>query len=533
MTLPSRARQDLRLDVLKILDPISEPKSSSATSDSDSLTVLIDTLLAPMAQSEDYVGDYIYVRTQPIGVDSTANIDEGGQFSASDTTLTVTSSTPFAVGDGIQFSATGTAAGEICRVITITDGTTIEIVRGIQGTTASTHENADNIFIIGPAVGETAQVTNVTFGSSNSKLTVEPGFSASLISGAEYERHAKVRPSVINDRLDVILGVLRQNVLLPVTIVTDGDMELTDTVSNSWTKAGTGGTPTLAKNTTFVRRGRQSLSITNDGSTTLGYAKSASMYLNGGTKCIVEADVYITPGDLARLTFYDVTNSAVIGTAMESDESGWVHLENTFVVPETCEEVQVWLESQAVSDVTYWDHVVVWPVLDQGIELPAFLEFAHDVQRIMFIPVGLKIDGSTNVDAYRINEGAPMLWAHYRASRDTTGVVPARLYLSNKTITNALWVEARKSFSTFSGSTDAVKDTATTTLHRHIVANMTAASIIDDFALDATAAEKFTLAERLMIKAATLRFDVQNLILTMTPPKRKKVTDVWSRAKGL
>ncbi|KKM65600.1 hypothetical protein LCGC14_1489700, partial [marine sediment metagenome] len=143
--------------------------------------------------------------------------------------------------------------------------------------------------------------------------------SASLVSGQEYERHRKVRPNIINDRLDVTLGLLRQNVLLPVTLLTDGDMEDTTSTPPNYTAAGTGGTPTLAKSTTFVRRGRQSLSITNDGSTTVGYAKSDSVYLPGGTSCIVEADVYITPGDICKLPFIDVTNSdAVIGTAMEA-----------------------------------------------------------------------------------------------------------------------------------------------------------------------------------------------------------------------
>ena len=517
------------MDVLKKLDPVSEPKSSSTTSDSDSLTVLIDTILAPAAESEDFVGDWIYVRSQAAAVDSTANIDEGGQFSATDTTLTVTSSTPFTVGDGIQFSATATAAGEICRVVTITDGTTIEIVRGIQSTTATTHENADNIFLIGPAIGEIARVTAVDFSSTNSKLTLAPGFSASLISGAEYERHRKVRPNLINDRLDVILGLLRQNVLLNVGILDDGDMELTDTISNSWTAAGTGGTPALTKGTTNVRRGRQALTITNDGSTTLGYAKSNSKYLPGGTLCIVEADVYITPGDLARLTFYDVTNSAVIGTAMESDESGWVHLENLFTVPATCEEVQVWAESQAVSDITIWDHITLWPVSDQGIDLPAYLEFIYDVKSLFFLPVGTGLTGSTNVSAYRINESTPQLYAHYQRERDDTGVVSARFYVEGRKPSNALWLKGRKPYPAFAGATDALKDADTTQAHKNVVVNMTAASILDDLALDATEAEKPALARGLQERALLLRFEIKDILANLTPPKKKIITTNFTR----
>jgi hypothetical protein len=342
----------------------------------------------------------------------------------------------------------------------------------------------------------------------------------------DYEIHRKVRPNIINDRLDVVLGLLRQNVLLPVTIVTDGDMETSGV--GSWTAAGTGGTPTLAKDTTNVRRGRQALSITNGAPTTVGYAKSASMYLPASTQCIVAADVYITAGDKARLTFYDVTNGAVIGTAMESDESGWVHLENLFVVPPTCEEVQVWLESQAASDVTIWDHAVVWPTLDQGIDLPSFLEFVYDVKSLFYLPLGTGLAGSTNVSAYRINERTPQLYAHYQRERDDTGVVSARFYVESRKPPNALWLKGRKPYPAFSGATDALKDADTTQAHKNVVVNMTAASILDDLALDATDAEKFGLAKGLENKALLLRFEISGLMASMTPPK-KTITTPFTR----
>ncbi len=523
MSQPTRSRANLRLDVLKVLDPVSEPKSSSCTSDSDSLTVLKDTLLAPGAESEDYVGDWIYVRSQPTKVDSGANTDEN-PFAAADTTLTVDDSSFFTVGDGIQIE------DEICRVVTVTDGTTLEVVRAIQGTTDASHATGTDIYIIGPAIGEIARVTAVDFSGTTSTLTTAPDFSASLVDTQEYERHRKVRPNIINDRLDVILGLLRQNVLLPITLVTDGDMEDTTATPPNYTAAGTGGNPTLTKNTTFVRRGRQSLCITNGGGVTVGYAKSDSIYLPGGTECIVEADVYITAGDLARLTFYDVTNSAVIGTAMESDESGWVHLEALFTVPATCEEVQVWAESQAASDVTYWDHITLWPTRDQGIDLPSFLEFVYDVKSLFFLPVGTGLTGSTNVSAYRINESTPQLYAHYQRERDDTGVVSARFYVEGRKPSNALWLKGRKPYPAFSGSTDALKDVDTTQAHKNVVVNMTAASILDDLALDATDAEKPALARGLQEKALLLRFEIQHILANLTPPI-KKVTTPWTRGR--
>ncbi len=524
MAQPTRSRQNLRLDVLKKLDPVSEPKSSSCTSDADSLTVLIDTLLAPGAESEDYVGDWIYVRSQPTAVASGSTVD--GAHNTTVTTLAVTDGTDFTVGDGIQ--VTVSAVTETMRVTVIATNN-LTVVRGIQGSTAVSMSGGETVNIVGPAIGEIARVTAVDFSGTTSTLTTAPDFSASLVSGQEYERHRKVRPNIINDRLDVILGLLRQNVLLPVTLLTDGDMEDTTSTPPNYTAAGTGGNPTLAKNTTYVRRGRQSLSITNDVSTTLGYAKADTINLPGGTLCIVEADVYITAGDAARLTFYDVTNSAAIGTAMKSDESGWVHLEGLFTVPATCELVSVWAESQAVSDVTYWDHITLWPVYDQGIDLPSFLEFVYDVKSLFFLPVGTGLTGSTNVNAYRTNESTPQLYSHYQRERDDTGVVSARFYVDNRRPSNALWLKGRKPYPAFSGSTDALKDVDTTQAHKNVVVNMTAASIIDDFALDATEAEKFELARKLQERALLLRHEIQHILANMTPPPRKRITTPFTR----
>ncbi|KKL52825.1 hypothetical protein LCGC14_2281610, partial [marine sediment metagenome] len=342
--------------------------------------MLKDTLLAPGAESEDYVGDWVYVRNQPTKVDSGANTDEN-PFAAADTTLTVDDSSFFTVGDGIQIE------DEICRVVTVTDGTTLEVVRGIQGTTDASHATGTDIYIIGPAIGEIVRVTAVTFSGTNSQLTTAPDFSASLVDTQEYERHRKVRPNIINDRLDVILGLIRQNVLLPVTIVVDGDME-----DDPATNFAVGGTETLANDTTYVRHGRQSLKITAGADD--DYAKSTTaLYLPGGTQVLCATDCYITAGDAAKLILYDETNSANIETA-ESDESGWVHLEFLATVPVTCEEVSVRLEAQSSGDIIYFDHVTLWPTADKGIELPSFLEFVYDVKRIFYFPVGTGLAGS-------------------------------------------------------------------------------------------------------------------------------------------
>ncbi len=440
MAQPTRSRADLRVDILKKIDPVSEPKTSTTTS-GGSTTTLLDSLLAPSAESEDFVGDWIYIAEK---------------------------------------------AGS------------------------------------GPEVGEIARVTAVDFSGSLSTLTLAPALTATLETGADYERHRKVRPNIINDRLDVILGLLRQNVTLPVTIVTDGDME-TSGVSD-WTASGA----TVTKDTTFVRHGRQSLKVVTTSPN--GLAQSASIYLPGGTQCIVAADVYITPGDSAKINLLDVTNAELIGTDMESDESGWVHLEGLFTIPATSEEVQVRAFGQTNGDVVYVDHITLWPVADKGIDLPSFLEFMYDIQSLFFYPVGTGIVGSTNVGAYRINEGAPEFYAHSQKELDDTGVGASRFYVPSRTPTNALWIKGRKPYPVFAGATDALKDADTTQANRYVVTNMTAASIIDDLALDAIEAEKFELARKLTERALLLRFEINHIMANMTPPN-KLITTPFTRKR--
>lgn len=497
---------------------MSEPKSSSATADSDSLTVLNDTVLAPAAQSEDYVGDWIYVRSQPTAVDSTSTVD--GVHNTTVTTLAVTDGTDFTVGDGIQ--VTVSSVTETMRITAI-NSNNLTVVRGIQSSTAVSMSGGETVNIVGSAIGEIVQVTDVEFPGTTSQLITAPDLSASLVDTQEYERHRKVKPNIINKKLDLILGLLRENVILNVTAVTDGDMETSGV--GSWTASSA----TLTKDTTAanVRRGRQSLKVLATGAN--GQAQSGNINLPGGTVCIVSADPFITAGDSCKLEFYDVTNSAVIGTAMESDETGFVHLENLFTVPTTCEQVRVNLESQGSGDITFWDHVTVWPILDKGIDLPSHLEFLFDIESMFFYPVGTGIAGSTNVDAYRINEGTPQFYAHSQKELDDTGAGASRFYVPSRIPTNALWIKGRKPYDVFSGSTEGIKDLDTTQANRYVLTNMTAASIIDDLALDAIEAEKPTLAEKLSLKAATLRLEIADILANMTPPKKKIITTPFTR----
>lgn len=490
--MPTTTLATIRQKVAKKIYAARFPIVSATTSDSDSLTVLIDSLLAPAAQVEDYVESWIFVAEQPTKVDSGRNINEGGTFSASDTTLTVTTNTtPFTVGDGIQID------DEVMRVTNISTPD-LTVVRGIQGTTAATHVDGSDIYIIGPAVGEIARVTDVDFSGTNSKLTLAPALSASLVSGTDYEIHYKFYPNHVRDKANEILENIRRAMLTALTLVPDGAMEDTGTVSTYWTAAGTGGTPTLAKNTSTVLHGRQTLSITNDGSTTLGYAKSNSMYLRPGTSVFVAADCYITGGDSAKLTLYDVTNSAAIDTA-ESAATGWVHFAFTANLPATCEEVAIWLESPAVSDVTYWGSVQLLPTDRVIYDYPGVLEWSEDLDKVVYFPRGVALAASTDDNAYTVFEKPQKLWSPSEMLRDETAVTAFRLQLKKGGIDQALYVGGFVDYATLTDDTD------TTAAPEDIIVNLTYADLMDAWAQEDIAEDKFEAAQAKTKKADNIR----------------------------
>ncbi len=491
--MPTTTLKTLRQKVAKKIYAARFPIVSTTTADSDSLTVLKDALLAPAAQVEDYVEAWVFVAEQPASAASGSTVN--GAHNDSTTTLAVTNGTDFTVGDGIQ--VTVGAVTETMRV-TVIASNDLTVVRAIQSSTAVTMSGGETVNIVGPSVGEIARVTDTDFSGSNSQLTVAPSFSASLVSGTDYEIHYKFYPNHVRDKANEILENIRRPILLPLTLVPDGDMEDTGTVSVYWTAAGTGGDPTLAKDTSTVLHGRQTLSITNGGGVTLGYAKSNNMYLPPGTAVFVAADVYITGGDAARLTLYDATSGAAIETAY-SGATGWVHFAFVANLPSDCEEVQVWLESQAASDVTYWGSVQLLPVNRIIYDYPATLEWSEDFDTVFYFPRGTGLTASTDDNAYAIFEKPQRPWSPTEIIRDETAVTAFRLQLKKGNIGQALYVGGFVDYATLTDDTD------TTAAPEDIVVNLTYADLMDAWAQEDIAEDKFEAAQAKMAKASSIR----------------------------
>src|SRR3990167_8250687 len=267
MGLPTRSRTNIRQDILKLLDPTAYPIASTLTALSNLTTEIRDSVLSPVGQVEDLVSKWVYVSTQPTKVDSAANLAEA--LDTSETGVDVTDGTLFNVGDGIQVE------NEIMLVTAIVTNT-LTVTRAIQSTTAATHADTTDVYKIGPAIGEIANITNVDFSVAAVAVTITPALSCQMVVGQAYEIHRSFHPSII---------------LTHLSQVTDGHMQGSGVTS--WTAS----VATLTKDTTAasVRHGKQSLKILATAAN--GQAQSASIPVKGGDAVLVIAEVYITGGD--------------------------------------------------------------------------------------------------------------------------------------------------------------------------------------------------------------------------------------------
>lgn len=406
------------------------------------------------------------------------------------------------------------------------DGTTTTIVDSLlfPGSTGAQYAGAwiymASIPTDSTPIGEISRIFSVDFnaGQSTSILIFSPALSILTKSGAEYEIHYKYHPSIIHNRIDEVLGIIQAPVILPLTLITDGDMEVSG-IGNWTATAGSGGTsPTVTKDTTTVLHGRQSLKIIAAGDDTGSYAVSDSLSLPPNTTCIVAADVWITSGENAKLVFYDVTNSAEIDTA-ESAATGWVHLGFVVTTPATCEQVSIRLLSPTISDTTYWDHAIVLPINQASIEIPGSIEFSEEARKLFYFPVGTGLTATGDDHAYKLEEQPRRFWSHFTPERDETAVIPYRIEIKKRPISSTLWLEGVIDFPAFAGASEAAKDTDTTVCPADIVVEFVYALFLEDMAGEARMKGDFKSYTSLLRDARFARNDVMSAYRSYFPVK--------------
>jgi hypothetical protein len=155
-----------------------------------------------------------------------------------------------------------------------------------------------------------------------------------------------------------------QRRLVPITLVTDGDMLAA--TAGSWTAVdGAGGSdnPTLAKAELSFPLALRVLRVTNNATGAGDYARSATIPVEENQTYYLEGTGQIgssgAAADAGTLVLYDVTNAGPI-TLINKDIDRFEPetLVNTVTMPSGCEQVQIRLTCTAVSDIIEWSNII-------------------------------------------------------------------------------------------------------------------------------------------------------------------------------
>lgn len=365
----------------------------------------------------------------------------------------------------------------------------------------------------GPAWGEWARVTDADF--DNDELNIAPSFTATPQSGQEYEVHYDMHPDSINDLIDEIMENLEYQILVPITLITDGAMELSGTAN--W---GSGVNSSYAKDTTTVRHGKQSLKVTANAAA--GYRESVTVNVTPSTTAIVSSDLYISNNDEgAKVYLWDKTNDAEIesGTA---NVVGWSNITFTAAIPATCEEVAIRLEATNLGDIIYFDNAILQIQGQEEYDFPSQAEWSFDLKELFYFPLGKGINTTSAEFNYKLGDKGKTFWSHYDIEEDETAVVPYRLIMHKAPESLPVWAAVEIDYPLFSGATYAAKDADTTAVHPTVIRNLVIAEIWEAEADEAHREESTEYALSLKARAREMREEA--LALRELEPPESLVT---------
>lgn len=353
----------------------------------------------------------------------------------------------------------------------------------------------------GPSIGEVVRVISTDF--DNDELNVAPDFSATPQSGDEYELHYWMHPDEIHDVIDEILENLEHVIIVPLTLITDGDMN--NSTAGSFTPDGS----IVSKDTTNVLHGKQSLKVLATANN--GNARTTSVAVDPDSTLICATDLYLssTTGG-AQLVLYDVTNGAEIESGL-TDVLGWSTIRFTAQVPSTCKEVRFNLQVVTGGDQAYFDNAILQQVGSKVFTFPSQAEWSFDLKRAFYYPRGPAITTSSASNSYSVLNDGPRYFSHFTVERDETAVVPYRVVLDKPVGDNPVWVGIDVDHVAFSGATDALKDADTTTAPFRAIRDLALAEIYERMADDAYSNENDEHGARLELKAERLRNSVVQL----------------------
>ena len=203
-------------------------------------------------------------------------------------------------------------------------------------------------------------------------------YSVNPASGDDCEIHFRMDPNELQRGLDRAMDRVYIEQLVPLTRVTDGDMEASG-VTN-WTDIS-GLTPTQSKATAAasVFMGAQSLRVLNDAANE--GVESAAINVFPGEPFFCGAFVRLDTAGTARLRLWNETNSAAIDTETTS-ERDWAFVWFTGDTPSTARQVRARLIGDGAAEDPYWDSVIFFMQAEREMELPSWVVESWQVRKV-------------------------------------------------------------------------------------------------------------------------------------------------------
>lgn len=302
------------------------------------------------------------------------------------------------------------------------NSTTSLVIANSAYTSASANAyDGVNIWVVGGSGNQATHVTRAGFAPSTGTWTLSPALGAAPNSATVWFLYGLTRDDIL-EAVNRVLDRLYMPAYLPLTMVTDGDMESSTT--SDWTTVSGA---TLSKVTTAARvlTGQRSLRIqttaTNSG------AASANIRVHEDEVLLVSAAIMCDTGS-CQLDVRDVTNSATITPTVTVDQEAFTEVRNMYTVPTGCEEVSIRFLSQTATSDIYVNWVVVLSTTRGWIDLPSTIEDSMflDAPGLWELPLGF----ASEVSYSYIPLSAPFEpYPHPIAWRDYVGANSHRLTL--------------------------------------------------------------------------------------------------------
>lgn len=213
--------------------------------------------------------------------------------------------------------------------------------------------------------------------ASTGVLTVDPVFSAAVVSTDSYQIWRNLHPQRVLDTLDQILA---EECYLPdwtlLTEVPDGDMEQNNTTD--WTASNVTHTKVTSEPAMWGKRW-SSVATTTAG----GYIQNAAaLRVIPGKRYHVSALVRASAASTtAQLIAYDNTNSTAIATKTSANQAT-VRLYADITIPAGCYDLRIRMGNSENTVTSLWDEVCVFAYDTKRLPLPFFVKNKQQIKGI-------------------------------------------------------------------------------------------------------------------------------------------------------